>query len=180
MTSLGKPTTTSDPETSAAIDAQDVDAPIASAEAVPGGLLPYFNNYLQRVRGGEMGSLPAGLGLVILAIVFSIVQPDFHSLFNFGNMFTEGTATIFLAMGLVFVLLLGEIDLSAGFAAGVSAAIMVRLTLGYNAPWPLSIGAALVTGVLIGLLLGWLRAKVRIPSFVVTLAFFLAFQGVML
>ena len=95
-------------------------------------------------------------------------------------MFTEGTGTIFIAMGLVFVLLLGEIDLSAGYAAGVSAAVMARLMVGYNAPWPVSIGGALVTGLVIGLLIGWLRAKVRIPSFVVTLALFLSFQGVML
>ena len=58
-------------------------------------------------------------------------------------MFTEGTGTIFIAMGLVFVLLLGEIDLAAGYTAGVCAAVMVRLMVGYNAPWPVTIGAAL-------------------------------------
>jgi D-xylose transport system permease protein len=83
-------------------------------------------------------------------------------------------------MGLVFVLLIGEIDLAAGTAAGVCAAVMGRLSVGYNAPWPLAIGAALVTGVIIGLGTGWLCAKIRIPSFVVTLALFLGFQGVVL
>jgi D-xylose transport system permease protein len=95
-------------------------------------------------------------------------------------MLTESAGPIFLAMGLVFVLLLGEIDLSAGYAAGVCAAIMVRLMVGYNMPWPVSIGGALVAGLIIGFVIGLLRAKVRIPSFVVTLAFFLAFQGVAL
>jgi D-xylose transport system permease protein len=95
-------------------------------------------------------------------------------------MLTEGSGPILLAMGLVFVLLLGEIDLSAGFSGGVCAAVMVRLMVGYDLPWPVTIGAALVTGIAIGLLIGFLRAKVRIPSFVVTLAFFLAFQGVAL
>ena len=95
-------------------------------------------------------------------------------------MLTEGSGPVLLAMGLVFALLLGEIDLSAGFAGGVCAAVMVRLMVGYDWSWALTIPAALITGVIIGLLIGVLRAKVRIPSFVVTLAFFLAFQGVAL
>jgi D-xylose transport system permease protein len=140
----------------------------------------YFSLYLQRVRGGEMGSLPAIAGLVVLVILFSLLQPTFRGLYNFGNMLTEGSGPILLAMGLVFVLLLGEIDLSAGFSGGVCAAVMVRLMVGYDLPWPITIGAALLTGLVIGLLIGLLRTKVRIPSFVVTLAFFLAFQGVAL
>jgi D-xylose transport system permease protein len=140
----------------------------------------YFDLYVQRVRGGEMGSLPAIAGLVALVILFSAIQPTFRGLYNFGNMLTEGSGPILLAMGLVFVLLLGEIDLSAGFSGGVCAAVMVRLMVGYDLPWPVTIGAALITGMVIGLLIGFLRAKVRIPSFVVTLAFFLAFQGVAL
>jgi D-xylose transport system permease protein len=140
----------------------------------------YIRLYLQRVRGGEMGSLPAIAGLVVLVILFSVLQSTFRGLYNLGNMLTEGSGPVLLAMGLVFVLLLGEIDLSAGFAGGVCAAVMVRLMVGYNLPWPVTIGAALVTGVVIGLLIGFLRTKVRIPSFVVTLAFFLAFQGVAL
>ena len=153
---------------------------LASTAPVEGGIRDYAHNYVQRIRGGDMGSLPAISGLVILVALFSIAQPVFRSLYNFGNMLTEGAGPIFLAMGLVFVLLLGEIDLSAGYAAGVCAFVMVRLMVGFNAPWPVSIGAALLTGVIIGFLIGWLRAKVRIPSFVVTLAFFLAFQGVAL
>jgi D-xylose transport system permease protein len=127
-----------------------------------------------------MGSLPAIAGLVVLVALFSALQPTFRGLYNFGNLLTEGSGPVLLAMGLVFVLLLGEIDLSAGFSGGVCAAVMVRLMVGYDMPWPVSIGAALVTGLLIGLLIGLLRTKVRIPSFVVTLAFFLAFQGVAL
>ena len=95
-------------------------------------------------------------------------------------MLTEGSGPVLLAMGLIFVLLLGEIDLSAGFAGGVCAAVMVRLMVGYNLPWPISIGAGLVAGLFIGFLIGFLVAKVRIPSFVVTLAFFMTFQGVAL
>jgi len=101
----------------------------------------YFTLYVQRVRGGEMGSLPAIAGLVGLVILFSSIQPTFRGLYNFGNMLTEGSGPILLAMGLVFVLLLGEIDLSAGFAGGVCAAVMVRLMVGYDLPWPVTIGA---------------------------------------
>jgi D-xylose transport system permease protein len=152
----------------------------AGTPPMGGGLGDYARNYVQRLRGGEMGSLPAVAGLVVLVIFFRVAHPTFGGLFNFANILTEGAGPIFIAMGLVFVLLLGEIDLSAGFAAGVCAMVMVRLMVGYHWPDFFSIGAALVTGVVIGFLIGWLRAKVRIPSFVVTLAFFLAFQGVAL
>jgi D-xylose transport system permease protein len=185
MTNLEKPAVESDADLDAAADEAgtvgDTDlATLASTAPVAGGTRDYIHNYIQRVRGGDMGSLPGITGLIVLVIFFSIAQPSFHTVFNFGNMFTEGTGTIFIAMGLVFVLLLGEIDLAAGYTAGVCAAVMVRLMNGKNAPWGLSIGAALLTGIVIGFLIGWLRAKVRIPSFIVTLAFFLAFQGVML
>jgi D-xylose transport system permease protein len=163
-----------EPEADGDVAAFVINAPVA------GGTADYVRNYIQRLRGGDMGSLPAASGVIVLAVIFSVAQPSFHSLFNFGNMFTEGTATIFIAMGLVFVLLLGEIDLAAGYTAGVSAAVMVRLMVGYGWDWYLSIPSALVTGLVIGFIVGWLRAKVRIPSFIVTLAFFLAFQGVML
>jgi D-xylose transport system permease protein len=164
------------------VEDKELDGMAAVASTVPvsrsvGG---HIRVYLQRVRGGEMGSLPAIGGLVALVLLFSAIQPTFRGLYNFGNMLTEGSGPVLLAMGLVFVLLLGEIDLSAGFAGAVCSAVMVRLMVGYDMPWPISIGAALVTGVVIGLLIGVLRAKVRIPSFVVTLAFFLAFQGVAL
>jgi len=155
-------------------------AALASTAPVGGTISDYLTNYIRRIRGGDMGSLPAVTGLVLLVVMFRLLHPTFGGLYNFANILTEGAGPIFIAMGLVFVLLLGEIDLSAGFAAGVCAMVMVRLMVGYNAPWPVSIGSALLTGVVIGFLIGFLRAKVRIPSFVVTLAFFLAFQGVAL
>jgi len=147
----------------------------------PGGIGDALRGYVAKVRGGDVGALPAVLGLVALVIVFSALRSEtFTNAFNVANLIHQASAVIVIAMGLVFVLLLGEIDLSAGFSGGVCAAVMVRLMVGYDLPWPVTIAAALVTGVIIGLLIGWLRAKVRIPSFVVTLAFFLAFQGVAL
>lgn len=146
----------------------------------PMGVGAYFHNYLLRVRGGDMGSLPAVGGLIVLVVFFLIVESGFGSLNNFANMFREGTGTIFIAMGLVFVLLLGEIDLAAGYTAGICASVMARLMDGYGWNWYLTIPAAVVTGLVIGSITGVIVAKVRIPSFVVTLAFFLAFQGVCL
>lgn len=152
----------------------------APAIAIGGGVGAHLRAYLQRVRGGDMGSLPAVIALVVLVAVFWLVHPPFGSLGNFADLLQQAAYTIFIAMGLVFVLLIGEIDLAAGTAAGVCAAVMGRLSVGYNAPWPVAIAAAMVTGLVIGLLTGSLCAKIRIPSFVVTLALFLAFQGVVL
>ena len=183
MTSVDKSTTPEDSvdeTTSGGHPASDDLAALTSTAPIAGGTGDYFRLYIQRVRGGDMGSLPAVTGLIVLAVFFSIVHPSFHSVFNFGNMFTEGTGTIFIAMGLVFVLLLGEIDLAAGYTAGVCAAVMIRLMVGYQYSWYVTIPAALISGLIIGFITGWLRAKVGIPSFIVTLAFFLAFQGLML
>nr|WP_240942811.1 ABC transporter permease [Planosporangium thailandense] len=127
-----------------------------------------------------MGALPALLGLVVLCVGFGIARPVFFSATNFANLFTQGAAVVAIAMGLVFVLLLGEIDLSAGFASGVCGAVLAVLLTEHHLPWYVAVLAALVTGVVIGTIIGLLVAKVGIPSFVVTLAGFLAFQGVLL
>nr|MDT0661140.1 ABC transporter permease [Micromonospora sp. DSM 115978] len=140
----------------------------------------HVRNYFARVRGGDMGALPAVLGLIVLCTVFSILRPSFLSAGNFANLFTQGAAVTLIAMGLIFVLLLGEIDLSAGFASGVCAAVLANLLTEQGFPWYVAVLAAILTGVVIGLTLGFLVAKIGIPSFVVTLAAFLAFQGVVL
>ena len=140
----------------------------------------HVRDYLRRVRGGDLGALPAVLGLVTLCVIFSIARPTFLTAGNFANLFTQGAAVTLIAMGLVFVLLLGEIDLSAGFASGVCAAVLANVVTVLGYPWYVAVLAAVVTGVVIGTILGFLVAKVGIPSFVVTLAAFLAFQGVVL
>ncbi|MFI6822324.1 sugar ABC transporter permease [Micromonospora sp. NPDC050187] len=140
----------------------------------------HVRNYISRVRGGDIGALPAVLGLVVLCTVFSIMRPSFLSAQNFANLFTQGAAVTLIAMGLVFVLLLGEIDLSAGFASGVCAAVLANIVTKAGWPWYVAVLAAIATGLVIGLVLGSLVAKIGIPSFVVTLAAFLAFQGVVL
>ncbi|MEV0229496.1 ABC transporter permease [Nonomuraea sp. NPDC050786] len=139
-----------------------------------------FLAYVERVRGGDMGALPAVLGLIVLCTVFAVARPAFVTSINFANLFTQGAATTLIAMGLVFVLLLGEIDLSAGFASGVCAAVLAVTLTSMGLPWYVCALAAILTGVVIGTVLGTLVAKVGIPSFVVTLAGFLAFQGLVL
>jgi D-xylose transport system permease protein len=139
-----------------------------------------INDYIGRVRGGDIGSLPAILGLIVLCLIFGVARDTFFSATNFANLFSQGAQVIFIAMGLVFVLLLGEIDLSAGFASGVCGAVMTVLLTNHGWSWYTAIPAALITGLAIGFILGFLVAKLGIPSFVVTLAAFLGFQGVLL
>ncbi|MEU9830792.1 ABC transporter permease [Streptosporangium sp. NPDC048047] len=136
--------------------------------------------YAERVRGGDMGALPAVFGLVVLCTVFSILRPSFLTSGNFANLLTQGAAVTVIAMGLVFVLLLGEIDLSAGFASGVCASVLAILLTEQGLPWYVAVAAAILTGVVIGAVLGTIVAKLGIPSFVVTLAAFLGFQGLVL
>ncbi|MFB9363077.1 ABC transporter permease subunit, partial [Actinoplanes nipponensis] len=152
----------------------------AGVRVVKPTVASHLHDYWGRVRGGDIGSLPAILGLIVLCLIFGIARPTFFSAVNFANLFSQGAAVIFIAMGLVFVLLLGEIDLSAGFASGVCGAVMAILLTTHGWHWSSAIPVAVVTGLIIGFVLGFLVAKVGIPSFVVTLAAFLAFQGILL
>jgi D-xylose transport system permease protein len=145
-----------------------------------GSFLDAGRNYIARVKGGETGSLPALLGLVILATIFAVANPIFLKPINFANLLTQTATVTTLAMGLTFVLLLGEIDLAAGVTAGLSAAFLAITMSEYGMAWPIAAVIAISVGMLIGFLIGVLVAKVGIPSFVVTLAAFLAFQGLQL
>jgi D-xylose transport system permease protein len=137
--------------------------------------------YGQKVRGGDVGALPAVAGLLALVIVFAALRPStFTTAFNVANLINQSAAVIVIAMGLVFVLLLGEIDLSAGFAGGTAAAVMGIFMTRHGWPWPISLLFCLLTGLVIGGLIGLLVAYLGIPSFVVTLAAFLGLQGLLL
>ncbi|HEV7652568.1 MAG TPA: ABC transporter permease [Actinophytocola sp.] len=140
----------------------------------------YLRGYLARVRGGELGSIPALVGLVVITVVFAVVHSGFLSAYNIEALVIQAAPIIVMAMGLIFVLLLGEIDLSAGTTGGLCAAIMAVLMLRSGLSWWLALVIGLIAGVLIGLGMGWLRARFGIPSFVITLATFLAFQGITL
>jgi len=137
--------------------------------------------YVTRLRGGDIGSLPAVAGLVVLFVLFSLLRPDtFPTPGNIANLLVQASSIIVLAMGLTFVLLLGDIDLSAGVAGGASAAVMALVLRDSGVGWVVGLLAALVTGLVLGTLIGLLVSRVGIPSFVVTLAFFLGIQGITL
>lgn len=140
-----------------------------------------FRDYRDRIRGGDMGALPAVLGLVVLAIVFSALRPDtFTSALNIANLMTQAASISILAMGLIPVLLLGEIDLSAGVTGGMSAAFAAVAIDRQGWGWPLAVLIGIAVGAVVGVVIGSLVSRLGIPSFVVTLAFFLGLQGVIL
>jgi D-xylose transport system permease protein len=140
-----------------------------------------IDGYVVKLRSGDLGALPAVFGLVVLIILFYGLRPEtFLSKFNLANLLVQALPVTILAMGLVFVLLLGEIDLSAGVASGACAAVMGKLMVDSGQNWVVAVLAAAVTGLIIGLVIGALVAIVRIPSFVVTLALFLGLQGIAL
>jgi D-xylose transport system permease protein len=144
-------------------------------------LVDSFQAYRDRIRGGDMGALPAVLGLVVLFAVFSVLRPDtFTSNLNIANLMVQASAISVLAMGLVPVLLLGEIDLSAGVTGGMAAGYTAVFIDRHGQAWPVSVLIGLAVGATVGLAIGVLVAKLGIPSFVVTLAFFLGLQGVTL
>jgi D-xylose transport system permease protein len=185
-----QPTTTTADPPAAQLSERERIAQLARATSAPSqaaepAVEPTFAEgvraYIARVRAGDIGSLPAVLGLVVLFVLFSALRPEtFPSPGNIANLMVQASSIIVLAMGLTFVLLLGDIDLSAGVAGGASAAVMASLMTAAGSPWYVSVLGGLLTGLVIGTLIGLLVARVGIPSFVVTLAFFLALQGVTL
>jgi len=161
----------------------DVEARTAFAgdAAGPVSVGQYWQQYRNKLRAGDVGSLPALLGLLVLIVVFTIAAPStFLTTFNFANLLTQAGSICVLAMGIGFVLLLGHIDLSAGVIGGVGAGVMAMLMLKAGLPWYLAVVLAILVGVVMGIFTGVLVSAVGIPSFVVTLATFLAYQGVLL
>jgi D-xylose transport system permease protein len=122
------------------------------------------------------------LGLSVIAIIFGILDPLFFSPRNFVNLLLQMSGITTLAIGVIFVLLIAEIDLSIGYVSAVGAVIMALLLREPSPawPWPFAIGAGLLCTTIIGLLQGLIITKARIPSFVVTLAGFLGWSGVVL
>lgn len=156
--------------------------PLASdliGSGVEGGLADQVRAWWQRIRGGDMGALPAVGGLVVLSILFSVLSPFFLTERNFANLLNQAATLVVLGMALVFVLLLGEIDLSAGVTGGVGMALFVVMA-SQGIPWPLALLIGFAFGFGIGALIGFFVARVGIPSFVVTLGLFLGLQGLAL
>lgn len=145
-----------------------------------GSVRDQITAYVQRLKNGEMGALPAVIALFALVVLFASLSPYFLTTLNFANLFVQAAQLTVLAAALVFVLLLAEIDLSAGVTAGVGMALFAVLNLMMGVNWIVAILAALLVGSLVGWTIGIFVAKIGVPSFVVTLGLFLGFQGLML
>jgi D-xylose transport system permease protein len=139
-----------------------------------------LHNIVRPVTQGDIGSLPVLLGLILIAAIFQLANPNFLSPLNLTNLVVQISAVGTISVGIVLVLLIAEIDLSVGAVSGLCAGIMAVLSVKSGASAPIAIGAGVLAGVVIGLVQGFWIAKLRVPSFVVTLAGFLGWQGALL
>jgi D-xylose transport system permease protein len=140
----------------------------------------YWNEFMRRVKGGELGSLPVIVALVIIWIVFWRLNSTFLSAQNLSNLSQQIVGTGMIALGVVFVLLLGEIDLSVGSVSGLAAAVFAVTSVNHGVNQWLALILALATGVATGFVHGFFFARIGVPAFVVTLAGNLAWNGLML
>ncbi|MFE4333201.1 sugar ABC transporter permease [Streptomyces sp. NPDC056831] len=173
-TSTEKPVATASAAEQSAAPTSAVDPRLLVREE---GFKGYWSEFTRKVRGGELGSLPVFVGLIVIAIVFQFQNSNFLSASSVANIAVYSSGLGIMAVGIVFVLLLGEIDLSVGSVAGVGAAVWAVLNVnnGWN-EW-LAIIVAVLSGMALGALHGFFFAKIGVPAFVVTLAGFLGWSG---
>src|SRR3984893_15132468 len=159
--------------------------PAASAAELPPEILAqslgqYLRAWGQRVRGGESGVLPVLLGIIVVAVAFQIANGKFLSPQNLVNLFEQSTIYMLLAMAEIFALLLGEIDLSVGLVMGLGAVLVAEMIQpgGLGLPWWLAILMAVLICSAVGAIQGSLVARLRMPSFIVTLGGLLVLEGV--
>jgi D-xylose transport system permease protein len=144
------------------------------------GLKGAWEGYRRRLAQGELGSLPVIVGLAVIWFIFYLANERFLSAVNLTNLMLQIAAMGTIAVGLVLVLLLGEIDLSAGAVSGLAAAVMAILSVKQQWPPVPALLAGLGTGAAVGLFQGRWLTRLRVPSFVVTLAGLLGWQGALL
>jgi D-xylose transport system permease protein len=141
------------------------------------GLSGALRDFGRRVAQGDLGNLPVIVGIVMIWIIFQFADDRFLSSRNLTSLVLQMAATGTIAIGIVLVLLLGDIDLSAGSVSGLAAAVMAVLNQKHEWNAELAIVAGILCGTAIGLLHGLWITKLRVPAFVVTLAGLLAWQG---
>ncbi|MEO7447265.1 MAG: sugar ABC transporter permease, partial [Humibacillus sp.] len=144
------------------------------------GLGGWAKSWVDRFRGGDLGLLPVIIGIVVIWTTFQVLNPIFLSSANLVNLTLESVSTGVIALGIVFVLLLGQIDLSVGSVSGLSSATVATLFVLKGFPLPLALAAAVGLGIVVGLLYSVMFNRFGVPSFVITLAGLLAFLGVQL
>jgi D-xylose transport system permease protein len=150
------------------------------AAVAPPGEEPLGRRVLENIRGGNLGSWPVVFALGLMVLVFGLTASNFFSAVNFNNIIVQMAGTTMLAYGVVWVLLIGEIDLSVSFVSGFCGVVVAELQLpgsGHDLPGLLAIALAILLGVVIGGLQGSIVALIGVPSFVVTLAGFEIWQG---
>jgi len=169
------------PDPTAAVQAAEAEVPPA---LIAQSLGDYARAWGGRIRGGDIGVLPVIVGLVAIMIVFEIISPNhvFLHADNLVNLFEQSAVFMVLAMAETFALILGEIDLSIGYLGACGAVIAVQLVQPVTTHWPwwAAIIAALALCALAGAVQGTIITRLGIPSFIVTLAGYLIFNGVML
>ena len=139
-----------------------------------------WSDYVARIKGGNLGSIPAVLGILVLVGFFGGTRhKTFLSVYNFANLLQQAALIIAIAIAVTFVLVLGEIDLAAGLTAGVTAAA-IAASLKDGRPLVVALIIGFAAAAAIGIFTGFLVSRIGIPSFVVTLANFLMWQGVVL
>ncbi|MGP3970676.1 sugar ABC transporter permease [Streptomyces sp. 6N223] len=141
------------------------------------GLSGHLQDFVRRVRGGELGSLPVIVGLIVIAIIFEAETGTFLTPRTLSNISVYIAGPGIMAVGIVLVLLLGEIDLSVGSMAGLSAALWAVLSVTHGWDDLLAILTAIAAGAAVGTIHGFFFARVGVPAFVVTLAGFLGWSG---
>jgi D-xylose transport system permease protein len=164
------------PDTTAALPADLQDERLIASQGVSG----WFRAFTSRLKSGDLGSLPVVIGLIIIWGVFQALNDSFLSSRNLVNLTLQSAAVGTIAIGIVLVLLLGEIDLSVGSVSGLAAAILAVGMVDQGWPTVVAIIAALVAGLVIGLAYGALFTRFGVPSFVITLAGLLGILGLQL
>lgn len=144
------------------------------------GLKGMFQDFTGRVRSGELGLLPVAVGLLVISTVFTLLNPVFLAPNNLVNLLFDAAAIGFIALGIVCVLLLGELDLSVGSMSGLASALIGVLWVRTGLPIGVAITGALVVGASVGFLYSILRNRFGMPSFVATLAGLLTLLGLQL
>ena len=144
------------------------------------GLRGAFDSFVRSVRGGDVGALPVVIGLLIIAIIFQSLNDVFLSSSNITNLVLDSCAIGVIALGIVCVLLVGEIDLSVGSVSGLSGAVVAVLFVRNGWNWVVAVALACVLALLIGALYGVLLTRFGMPSFVASLSGLLAFLGLQL
>jgi D-xylose transport system permease protein len=150
-------------------------------ELIATSLPDYLRGAIARVRGGDAGVLPVIAGLVLISILFQTLNHHFLTAGNLVNLLVQGAVYMLLAMGEIYALLLGEIDLSIGFVAGIGGVVTAELVKQGNGwPWWAAVIAGLLACAAIGAIQGTIITRIGLPSFVVTLAGLLGWQGALL